>query len=233
MLEEAVGLFFLGIATFLSPCSIALTTVYLTYAMGVSKSIKKGFVVGCSFALAMCIVFFFLGYAVSSLIPVYTSSYQLFVGISGILLILFGISNLGLLKKIGLTSNAGSSLTERLNTLKLNAVTRFSSYNYAIGSFLFGALISFALGPCSLSLVLPAILLTMLTAPTPFHGGALLLMFGLGHALPIILLSVLLATARKLASDKIAAAGEWLPKIFGLAFVVIGLVMIVYAFGGW
>ena len=232
MFEEFLGLFFLGIATFLSPCSIALISVYLTYAVGISKSIRKGLIVGCSFAIAMCLVFFFLGYAVASLIPLNLIDYRLFLGISGVLLILFGINNLGWLKKVGLTSEISGSFTERVNALKLNALTRFSGYNYVMGSFLFGVIISIALGPCSLSLVLPAILLTMFTAPTPLHGGLLLLMFGLGHALPVIVSSVLLATARKIVSGKTATAGEWLTRIFGLVFLAIGIVMIAYAVGG-
>ena len=233
MFEELMGLFFLGIVTFLSPCSIALISVYLTYAVGVSKSVRKGFIIGCSFTIAMCLVFFFLGYAVSSLIPVDPASYRFFFGISGVLLILFGINSLGLFKKVSLSANASSSFTERINALKLTALTRFSKYNYAIGSFLFGIVISLALGPCSLSLVLPAILLTIFSAPTPYHGGLLLFTFGLGHALPVIFLSVLLATARKAVIEKTAIAGEWLTKIFGTAFVVIGVVMIGYVLGGW
>ncbi len=233
MFEEFLGLFFLGIVTFLSPCSIALISVYLTYAVGISKSIRKGFIIGCSFTIAMCLVFFFLGYAVSSLIPVDPTSYRFFFGVAGLLLVFFGINNLGLFKKIHITSNASSSLTERINALKLTALTRFSKYNYVAGSFLFGVVISLALGPCSLSLVLPAILLTIFSAPTPYHGGLLLFTFGLGHALPVIFLSVLLATARKAVSKKTVIAGEWLTKIFGIAFVVIGMVMIVYVLGGW
>lgn len=233
MFEELMGLFFLGIVTFLSPCSIALISVYLTYAVGVSKSVRKGFIIGCSFTIAMCLVFFFLGYAVSSLIPVDPASYRFFFGISGVLLILFGINNLGLFKKVNLLVDSSSSFTERMNSLKLTAMTRFSKYNYATGSFLFGIVISLALGPCSLSLVLPAILLTIFSAPTPYHGGLLLFAFGLGHALPVIFLSVLLATARKAVTEKIALAGEWLTKIFGAAFVVIGIVMIGYVLGGW
>lgn len=233
MFEELMGLFFLGIVTFLSPCSIALISVYLTYAVGTSKSVRKGFIIGCSFTIAMCLVFFFLGYAVSSLIPVDPASYRFFFGISGVLLILFGINNLGLFKKVSLSVDASSSFTERMNSLKLTAMTRFSKYNYAIGSFLFGIVISLALGPCSLSLVLPAILLTIFSAPTPYHGGLLLFAFGLGHALPVIFLSVLLATARKAVTEKTALAGEWLTKIFGVAFVVIGIIMIGYVLGGW
>jgi cytochrome c-type biogenesis protein len=228
MLGEYAGLFLLGIATFLSPCSIALISVYLTYATGMSKSIRKGFVVGCSFALAMCLVFFFLGYAVSSLIPINVASYRLFFGLSGVLLIIFGISNLGLLKKTGLTEASGS-FTKRVNALKLNSLTRLSRYNYIMGSFLFGVVISVALGPCSLSLVLPAILFTLFSASTPLYGGFLLLMFGLGHAVPVIFLSTFLATARKAVSGKGAKAGLWLTKIFGIIFVVIGAVMIIDA----
>ncbi|MCW4002091.1 MAG: sulfite exporter TauE/SafE family protein [Candidatus Bathyarchaeota archaeon] len=233
MFEESLGLFILGIVTFLSPCSIALLSVYLTYAVGVSKSVRKGFIIGCSFTLAMCLVFFFLGYALSSLIPVDPASYRIFFGIAGLLLVFFGINNLGLFKRINITGNTSSSFTERINALKLTALTRFSKYNYATGSFLFGIVISLALGPCSLSLVLPAILLTIFSAPTPHHGGLLLFAFGLGHALPVIFLSVLLVTARKAVSEKTAVVGEWLTKIFGIAFVVIGMVMIGYVLVGW
>jgi len=233
MFEEFLGLFFLGIVTFLSPCSIALISVYLTYAIGVSRSVSKGFIIGCCFVIAMCLVFFFLGYAVSSLIPINPSSYRFFFGVAGFLLVIFGINNLGLFKRINIASNASKSLSEQVNALKLNALTRFSKYNYVVGSFLFGVVISLALGPCSLSLVLPAILLTLFSAPTPYHGGLLLFTFGLGHALPVIFLSVLLATARKVVNKKTAIAGEWLTKIFGIAFIVIGIVMIGYVLGGW
>ena len=233
MFEDFLGLFFLGVATFLSPCSIALISVYLTYGVGISKSIRRGLIVGCSFAIAMCLIFFVLGYAIASLIPLNLVSYPLFLGISGVLLILFGINNLGWFKKVGLITKTNVSFTERLNALRLNALTRFSRYNYVIGSFLFGVVISIALGPCSLSLVLPAVLLTLFAAPTAVHGGLLLFMFGLGHALPVIGLSVLLATARTAVSAKITAGGELLTRVFGLVFLVIGVIMIVYAFGGW
>jgi len=231
VIEEFLGLFTLGIVTFLSPCSIALISVYLTYAVGISKDVRKGFIIGCCFTIAMCLVFFFLGYAISSLIPVNTNSYQLFFALAGILLIFFGINNLGLFKKVN-RDNAGGFVTEQVNALKLNAVMSLSKYNYIVGSFLFGVVISLALGPCSLSLVLPAILFTMFSAPTPYHGGLLLFGFGLGHALPVILLSTLLGTARKAVSQKISLAGEWLTKIFGVAFVIIGIVMIYYGIVG-
>jgi cytochrome c-type biogenesis protein len=228
-----MSLFFLGIATFLSPCSISLITVYLTYSVGVSKSIQKGLVIGCCFALAMSLVFFVLGYAICALIPITLISSRVFYGISGILIIIFGLNNIGLFEKLSLRIGIGKSLNERLNAAKLGSLTRFSKYNYAIGSFLFGLVISIALGPCTLSLVLPAILLTMFTAPTAFHGGFLLFMFGIGHALPVVFLSAALASARGVASDRIAGVGKWMTRIFGIVFVAVGIAIIVYALGGW
>jgi len=232
VLEAYTGLFVLGIVTFLSPCSIALISVFLTYAMGIGKSPAKGVAIGVSFTLAMCLVFFFLGYAVTSLVPLQLLNYQLFLGLAGVLLILFGINNLGVFRKIGFSSEVGSSVNERVNSLKFRVLTRFSSHNYVVSSFLFGLVISVALGPCSLSIVLPAVLLTMFTAPTAFHGGLLLLMFGLGHALPVIFLSTVLATTRQLVSKKITEKGEWLTKGFGVAFLVIGIIIIGYAVMG-
>src|SRR4030042_5193241 len=103
MLEAYSGLFLLGLATFLSPCSIALISVYLTYATGIGKSTLKGFITGSSFAVAMCLVFFLLGYAVTSLVPLELLNSRLFLGAAGVLLIIFGINNLGLLARTGLT----------------------------------------------------------------------------------------------------------------------------------
>jgi cytochrome c biogenesis protein CcdA len=89
MLEAYTGLFLMGLATFLSPCSIALISVYLTYATGIGKSTLKGFIIGSSFAAAMCLVFFFLGFAITSLVPLELLNYQLFLGVSGVLLVFF------------------------------------------------------------------------------------------------------------------------------------------------
>jgi cytochrome c-type biogenesis protein len=231
LFEEFLGLFTLGIVTFLSPCSIALISVYLTYAVGISKDVRKGFIIGFCFTVAMSLVFFILGYAISSLIPVNTGSYQIFFALAGLLLIFFGLNNLGLFKKAN-SDGSGNSVSERINSFRLNALLRLSKYNYVVGSFLFGVVISLALGPCSLSLVLPAILLTIFSSPTPYHGGLLLFAFGLGQALPVILLSTLLGTARNAVSQKISQAGEWLTKIFGVAFVIIGVIMINYGIFG-
>jgi len=231
MLEAYSGLFLLGLATFLSPCSIALISVYLTYATGVSKSVLKGLVIGSSFAVAMCLVFFIIGYAIISLIPLELLNYELFLGFSGVLVIFFGLNNLGFFGKIGLGTGIGNSINEGANRLKLNALTRFSKYNYVASSFLFGLVISVALGPCTLSIVLPAMLLTIFSAPSAFHGGLLLLMYGLGHALPVVLLSTVLATTRRMISQKITEKGQWITKGFGAAFLVIGIIIIGYAIG--
>lgn len=238
MFEEYLGMFFMGLAAFFSPCSIALITVYLTYTLGVGKTAGRGFVVGTSFALAMITVFFLIGLILSlasaSIVHALTNYKGVFFGISGILLILFGVRSLGLQERIGLSTSWGNFVGEELNAFRLNAMTRFSGYNYVIGSFLFGVIISLAVGPCSLSLVLSAMLIALprIASMSIFHGGLLLSTFGLGNALPVIFLSVMLATARKSASEKIGKTGERLSKIFGLVFLIIGITIMVYALIG-
>jgi len=232
MFEEFIGLFLYGIATFLSPCSIALISVYLVYAAGTSKSIRKGLVVGICFAAAMSLVFFILGYALASLTPIELLGTRFFYAISGLLLIIFGFHNLELLRRVNFFNKIDNYLAEKSNGIKMYAFTRISKYNYVLLSFLFGVMISIALGPCSLALVLPAMLFTIFSAPTPFHGGLLLLTFGMGHAIPVVFLSTLLATARQVVSNKLARVGFKLTKIFGIAFVAIGMIMIVYVLKG-
>jgi len=43
----------------------------------------------------------------------------------------------------------------------------------------------------------------------------------------------LLATARKALSNEFSKVGKWLKRIFGPAFVMIGIVIIAYVLGGW
>jgi len=231
MFEESISLFLYGIATFLSPCSIALISAYLIYAAGTSKGIRKGLVIGICFATAMSLVFFILGYALTSLIPIKLLGTRFFYAISGLLLIIFGFNNLELLSRVNFFNKIDIYLAEKTNAIKFTAFTRISKYNYVLGSFLFGVIISIALGPCSLALVLPAMLFTIFSAPTPFHGGLLLLAFGIGHAIPVVFLSMLLATARQVASNKLASVGFKLTKIFGVAFLIVGITMIAYALG--
>jgi len=231
MFEEYVGLFFFGIATFLSPCSIALISAYLAYAAGTGKSIRKGFSIGVCFVSAMSLVFYILGYSLTSLIPLDLLNTKFFYALSGIFLIVFGFYNLEVLSKISWINKINNFLAEKTSAIKYTTFTRVSKSNYALGSFLFGIIISIALGPCSLGLVLPAMLLTIFRAPTPFHGGFLLLFFGLGHSIPVIFLSTLLATARQVATNKLARIGFTLTKIFGVTFLIIGLFMIFYVMG--
>jgi len=229
-MEEYIGLFFYGIATFLSPCSVALTLAYLMYSVGTSRGVRRGFIIGVCFLIAMSSVFFALGYALTALIPAEIISSKFFYIISGVILIFFGYRNMGLTKGLNFIFKIENSLAEKSDALKYTVFTRVSEYNYVIGSFMFGVTISVALGPCSLALVLPAMMFTLFSAPTPYHGGLLLLSFGAGHAAPVVVLSTLLAMARDIASDKLAGLGHRFTKLFGLAFVVMGVILIVNQF---
>jgi len=228
-MQQYTGLFLYGLSTFMTPCSIGLITAYLTYTLRGVESKSRGAIIGLSFMAAMGLVFFTIGYAVSSLIPVNLSSSKFIYLLAGVLLILFGLSSLGAYEKIGALSGILARLTEGSNTLRLNAIRKLEGTNVALNSFLFGVFISIALGPCSLALVLPAVMMTIFNASSPIHGGLQLLAFGLGHSLPVLMLSVLIPQTRYMLSTRLAVIGDRLTKVLGIGLISIGIWIILDA----
>jgi len=225
-----LGLFMLGIITCLSPCSVALLSLFLTYVIGVGKSAGKGLMVGCAFTLGLSLVFFIIGCAVSY-VGVIARSYRIFYGVAGTFLILFGVNNLGLVKGLSSPVKTSFSITRQLDALKLATFKRILKHHYAIASLILGALLGLAWSPCALPMIFPAIILVMTQTVSPLYGGLLLFTFGLGHGVPIIPMSTLLATAREAISKKSVLAGMWMTKAFGLILIAVGIGMILYLFG--
>lgn len=229
MIEQSIGLFVYGAMTFLTPCSLALISAYLTFTVSNSNTPRAGLIIGLGFVSAMGLVFWFLGYAVSSLIPLSWISGRLFYGAAGALLILFGAGNLGLLSRVGLLRGISGAYNERVNAATGHALQASIERNLFLGSFILSVVISLALSPCSLALVLPAVMYTLFSAPTPFHGGFLLMAFGLGHALPVVFLSVVAASARKFLRERLVGIGSGFTKVSGAVFCVIGILLILYS----
>ena len=230
LLEEItfVGLFTLGILTSLSPCSIAILLAFLSYAVGVSRTARRGLVMGLAFTLGLSTIMFLIGFAVSYL-GVISRSQNIFYGVAGALFILFGLNNLGAFEKIKIPKPKGTlSLIMRLESfqnLRLLAIDRFSKYHFLVGSFALGIVLGLVWGPCSISLIFPVVILVMAQATTPLYGGALLFTFGLGHGVPILLTSTALVGVREIVDKKIVLASMWFKKIFGIILIAVSVWM--------
>jgi cytochrome c-type biogenesis protein len=232
LLEEItfVGLFTLGIVTCLSPCSIGIIFSFLTYVVGTSKTVRRGLFTGLAFILGLSIIFFIIGFAVT-FVGVIARHYRIFYGIAGVLFVLFGLNNLGAFMKIKTPKIKNIfPVTEGLESFKLSALNKFSKYHYLIGSFALGVVLGLAWAPCSISLIFPVIIMVMAQAATPLYGGTLLFTFGLGHGVPIILISMVFVGVREVISRKFILASMWVRKIFGIILIGLSVWMFSYFF---
>ena len=102
-----LGMFFLGIVTSLSPCSVALLLAMFSYVMTARRkeeylkksasASKEGFMIGVAFTLGMAVVFFVVGLFLSD-IGVFIRQARFFDLAAGLLMIILGIN---IIKPIG------------------------------------------------------------------------------------------------------------------------------------
>jgi cytochrome c biogenesis protein CcdA len=226
---ELMGLFLYGALTFITPCSVGLIAVYLTYLLGVSDDRRKGVVVGLVFVGAMTLTFFVLGILIASLIPVDLSSKVPYL-LASVLLVLFGLSSLGLLERVPFVGALIERYTVSTDRSKETLVGKVLKGNYLFASAALALIVSVALGPCSLALVLPVVMASLFTAASPLNAGMMLAVFGLGHSLPVFVLSVVFASTRSRLAAVFSGAGSKLSKVLGVAFILLAVYLLVVNF---
>lgn len=212
--------FIAGIVAFFSPCVAPIIPAYLSYASGLSVAEKEhrnpfrstAFRHGLWFVLGFVLVFIILGFSVSAIGKVFLDVRPIIQRIGGVLLILLGIHLLELIKIPWLYRSLQFNLNEK--------VTKPG----AVSSFLVGSTFGFAWTPC-IGPVLAVILFWASQADTAIKGAYLLLAFGLGIALPFLLMS--LAVAR--AVQWVRRHAKWLRRIqlaSGGVLVLVGILML-------
>lgn len=199
-----------GIVSFISPCMLPMLPVYISYFAGQSKDEtgkrpKMIFKV-IAFVVGFTVVFTALG-LFSGTLGKLLSRYQTVVNIvSGIIVILFGLSYLGVFR---------IPFFKGMN--KGYKITGIAS------AFLFGAIYSISLTPCVGAFLGSALMLAS-SAGGALKGATLLLTYSLGLGIPFIFSAVLL--------EKLSGAFTFIKKhykiinlISGIALIVIGILM--------
>lgn len=180
------ALFFAGIAAFVSPCVLPLLPAYIFYLAGknakdIERPDAKLIINGLMFILGFSVVFMLLGATATALGKYLLSNRQVIKIISGILIILFGVLQTGLIP-VGF----------------LNKEKRF---HYAgntglLSSFAMGAAFGFGWTPCIGYTLMPALMLAA-NQQTVWRGVGMLGIYSLGFAVPFIVLSVFVKFAVK------------------------------------
>lgn len=219
---SAVTVFLQGLLSFFSPCVLPLLPLYIGYLSGGTAA--KGedgkihykqsrvmihtifFVAGVSFA------FFLLGLGVSAVGGFFHSHQAMFARIGGILVILFGLYQLGV---FGTSSILGKEhrLPFYLDRLAMSPLT----------ALLMGFTFSFAWTPC-VGPALTSVLLMAASAATRSQGFGLIGVYTTGFVLPFLLVG--LFTTRLLEIfKKYRGVVQYTVKIGGILMVLMGLLM--------
>lgn len=198
-----------GIITFISPCLLPMLPIYISYFAGggertTSRSLKGalGFVTGFT------VVFVTLG-ALAGTVGRFLQEYQTVVNmISGLVVIVFGLSFLGVFK---------------LNLFKGSHRSVNTDNMGFFSALLFGVIFSISWTPCVGAFLGSALMLASQQAHAG-EGMLMLLAYSLGLGIPFVLSAVLI--------DYLKTAFNWIKKnykviniISGCLLVLIGVMM--------
>lgn len=221
----ALTVFLQGLLSFFSPCVLPLVPLYLGYLAGGAKTTdelgtvhyKRGrvmvntlfFILGISFA------FFLLGLGFTALGRFFTGRQTLFAQISGVLIILFGLLQLGFFdfKWTGRTVR----LPFRLDKLVMNPLI----------ALVLGFTFSFAWTPC-VGPMLTSVLLMASSANTAGLGFMLILLYTLGFVLPFMAVGLFTGALLDFFK-KHQNVVKHTAKVGGVLMILIG----VMTFTGW
>ena len=178
---------------------------------------RRVFYNALAFVIGFSIVFVLLGSFAAFLGALLGAWRPLMAQGVGLLVIIFGLTMLGVIEVPVLSSE------KRLRLPKGLVVGRWES------SLLIGALFSLGWSPC-VGPILGTTLLVASTSTTALQGAVLLAVFSLGLGLPFLLTALLLAEAG-LTFSRWGAFTTHLSKVGGVFLVVLGLVMLFGRFG--
>ncbi len=218
-----------GVLGFLSPCIVPLIPGYLSFVSGVSlqekgaargEHVAQALVTTGVFVLGFASVFTLLGATASLAGNFVLSNRQLFSRIAGAVIIVMGLSVLGVLKLPGF--------------YREHRLTFTRSPKGTLGAFPVGMAFGFAWTPC-VGPVLTAILSIAATANRAVDGAMLLFAYSLGLGLPFLLAAALLTTAFD-ALKWVARHGRMIEAVSGTFLVVMGIALMfdmVFRLNGW
>jgi cytochrome c-type biogenesis protein len=248
-----LGMFFLGIITSLSPCSVALLLAMFSYVMTARRkeeylkktasASREGFMIGVAFTLGMAIVFFIVGLFLSD-IGVFIREARYFDLAAGFLMVLLGIN---IIKPIGeiiepvrssisfcrADPGAGDPTVEKKGLMEKSVHFSMDLFKYSafMGAFVLGVFFALGWAPCAISLVFPVLIWLISQDITPLVGGMMLFVFGVGHGVPVIPIATFSRAVGGQIGEKYISAGKYVTKIFGLLVIVIGLIYLIRYFG--
>jgi cytochrome c-type biogenesis protein len=181
-----IGVFFAGLASFLSPCVLPLVPGYVSMISGVgieelkapqARLMRRVMVNSIAFILGFSCVFVVEGLAATELGSLLGLYKHTLARVAGIVIIIFGLHLTGIFKIKALYTDA------RLHSVKGTSTV--------VGAFVIGFAFAFGWTPC-LGPILTYVLTLASEQDTVVKGGLLLGVYSLGLAVPFLFTSLMM-----------------------------------------
>lgn len=198
-----------GMITFISPCLLPMLPIYISYfAGGGERSTKKTLGNALGFVLGFTLVFTLMG-ALAGSLGSFLIKYQKVVNlISGVIVIVFGLTFLDVLKIRFFKGMTGTVETENMGFFS---------------ALLFGMIFSVGWTPCVGAFLGSALMLAS-TQDHMVKGILMLLCYSLGLGIPFVISAVLI--------DQLKGAFQWIKgnyavinRACGIFLIMVGLSM--------
>lgn len=214
-----------GILSFFSPCVIPLIPIYMSYLAGNAKRTledgtivferKRVFFQTFFFVLGISSAFFILGMSFTALGTFFKTNQLLFTRVGGIVIILFGLVQIGFLDLKFLQQERKLHLS--LENRKINPLL----------AFIMGFTFSFAWTPC-VGPALSSVLIMASSSKNTVQGNLLVLVYTLGFVIPFLVLGLFTTQALNFLK-KHQKLLKYTVKAGGILLILIGIM----TFTGW
>lgn len=193
-----------GIITFISPCLLPMLPIYISYfAGGGERSARKTLTGALGFVLGFTIVFTAMG-ALAGTVGSFLSKHQTIVNIiSGLVVIFFGLSYLGVIRL-----NLFKGIKKSVDTSNLGFFS----------AALFGIIFSIGWTPCVGAFLGSALMLASQQGKA-LIGIMMLLCYSLGLGIPFVLSAVLI--------DRLKSTFTFIKKNYKIINTVCGVFLII------
>ena len=213
------GLFLGGLLTFVSPCVLPLIPVYLIMLLGTlpekagTRDRLAAFITSLFFVLGFTVVFVLMGLSATFIGRALVTHRDLFERLGGLLVVLLGLKFMGYLQIPFLDMDIRPD------------ANRFSTRFKYLNAFILGFAFAFGWSPCVGPILGAVLTYTSMTTSDPVKGGLMLLVYSLGFAAPLLLLSLFIDQASKLVAG-IKRYGGVIERITGGLAILVGLLLL-------
>lgn len=234
--------FLAGVLSIASPCILPIIPSFIGYITGVSLSTPyqglspkelrlKLLLNTISFAVGFSLIFLLFGAVIGLIGETLVLNRPIFQKIGGVIIILFGLQLTGIFQFKALVKEKRFELPEGFKKLSYNAERSECAYKpsgfceakHLIRSFFTGIFFAFGWAPCYGPIV--GAIFTLAAAQASFPQSLLLFFFySLGFLLPLIILSLMVASAGKLLK-KFQKAARYSSIIAGILVIILGVLL--------